>query len=126
MTALVVILAIVAVVSLATLTGFIILTERLKKRVRKLEKEKVTITLVPIPKPTPYNPTMPAIERVTFSDPATVVFWADGSKTVVKCQKEVGDTYSKETGLAMALVKKAYGNKSSFNDIFTRWLAEDK
>lgn len=67
---------------------------------------------------------MPEIKNVVFSDPATIVFWADGTKTVVKCQKQTGDTYSKETGLAMAIAKKAYGNKSNFNDIFTKWLAE--
>lgn len=67
---------------------------------------------------------MPEIKNVVFSDPATIVFWADGTKTVVKCQKQTGDTYSKETGLAMAIAKKAYGNKGNFNDIFTKWLAE--
>lgn len=65
---------------------------------------------------------LPDIKDVIFNDPATIVFWADGTKTVVKCQKENGDTYSKETGLAMAIVKRAYGNKGNFNDIFTKWL----
>lgn len=52
---------------------------------------------------------IPEIKDVIFNNPATIVFWADGSKTIVKCQN--GDTYSKETGLAMAIAKKAYGNK---------------
>ena len=71
------------------------------------------------------KPLMPEIKRVVFNDPATIVFWSDGSKTVVKCQKEKGDTYSKETGLAIAIAKKAYGNKGNFNDIFTKWLGEE-
>lgn len=65
---------------------------------------------------------MPDIKDVIFNDPATIVFWTDGTKTIVKCQKNTGDVYSKETGLAMAIAKKAYGNKSNFNDIFNRWL----
>jgi DNA-binding beta-propeller fold protein YncE len=67
---------------------------------------------------------LPDIKRVIFNDPATIVFWSDGTKTIVKCQKENGDTYSKETGLAMAISKKAYGNKGRFNDVFTKWLEE--
>lgn len=70
------------------------------------------------------NKKIPDIENVIFNDPATIVFWADGTKTVVKCQRQDGDTYSKETGLAMAIVKKACGNKSNYNNIFARWLAK--
>lgn len=65
---------------------------------------------------------LPEIRNVVFNDPATVVFWEDGTKSVVKCQK--CDTYSKEAGLAMAIAKKAYGNKGSFNDIFSKWIKE--
>lgn len=65
---------------------------------------------------------MPDIKDVIFNDPATIVFWTDGTKTIVKCQKNTGDVYSKEAGLAMAIAKKAYGNKGNFNDIFNRWL----
>lgn len=34
---------------------------------------------------------MPAIENVMFKDPATIVFWADGTKTVVKALYEKFD-----------------------------------
>ena len=57
-----------------------------------------------------------AIERVIFNNPATIVFWADGTKTVVKCSKD--DTYSEEVGLAMAICKKVYGNEEGFNKVF--------
>lgn len=43
------------------------------------------------------------IERVIFNDPATIVFWTDGTKTVVKTHDEPFDP---EKGIAMALVKK--------------------
>ena len=49
-------------------------------------------------------------KQVIFNPPATVVLWADGTKTVVKCDPE--DTYDKRTGLALCYMKKALGNKS--------------
>ncbi len=62
-------------------------------------------------------------KEVIYNDPATIVFWEDGTKTVVKCQP--GDTFSKELGLAMALAKKVYGNKGSYNDLFKKWAYDD-
>lgn len=65
---------------------------------------------------------LPEIKNVIFNNPATIVQWSDGTKTVVKCQK--GDTYSKETGLAMAILKKVYGNRGRYNDIISKWVKE--
>ena len=48
-------------------------------------------------------------EKVIFNDPATIVFWKDGTKTVVKCME--GDTYNPEVGLAMCVCKKLYDSK---------------
>lgn len=67
---------------------------------------------------------LPSIKNVYFNNPVTVVLWDDGTKTVVRCQK--GDTYSRETGLALCMAKKAMGNKSAFNDIFHKWIPEEK
>lgn len=67
---------------------------------------------------------LPTIKNVYFNDPVTVVLWDDGTKTIVRCQK--GDTYSKETGLSLCIAKKAMGNKSNFNDIFKKWIPEEK
>lgn len=63
------------------------------------------------------------IEKVIFNDPATIVFWKDGTKTVVKCQD--GDTYNKELGLAMCCSKKLFGNKGNFNKVFKKYIGED-
>lgn len=62
---------------------------------------------------------MPEIKEVIFNDPATIVKWADGTKTVVKVQK--GEPYDEEKGLAMAFIKKVYANKGNYNDIFRKW-----
>ena len=58
------------------------------------------------------------IKKVIFNSPATIVFWADGTKTVVKCQD--GDVYSPEVGIAMCYMKKALGNQSNFNNTFKK------
>lgn len=63
------------------------------------------------------------ITRVIFNDPATVVFWHDGTKTVVKCQD--GDTFDEETGLLMCIAKKVYGNTGTFNDVLKKWCGSD-
>ena len=64
------------------------------------------------------------IERVIFNDPATIVFWGDGSKTVVKCRK--GDKFNKETGLAMAICKHIAGDKYHYFDKFKHFIPELK
>ncbi len=63
------------------------------------------------------------IKKVIFHDPATIVLWEDGTKTVVKCQE--GDTYSKEIGLAMCMLKKYMGNKGNFNKVFKKYCGGD-
>lgn len=62
------------------------------------------------------------IKDVIFNDLATIVLWKDGTKTVVKCQKEKGDTYNPELGLAMCIVKKCCNNKGNYNDVFNKWI----
>lgn len=63
----------------------------------------------------------PKIDRVIFHDPATIVYWKDGTKTVVKCQRE---KFDKEKGLLAAIAKKVYGNKGSFNNIIKHYVEE--
>ena len=59
------------------------------------------------------------IKNVIFNKPATIVFWADGTKTVVKCQE--GDEFDPEKGLTMAITKKVYGNKGSYCNVIKKW-----
>ena len=59
------------------------------------------------------------IKNVVFNPPATIVFWTDNSKTVVKAENEIFDP---EKGLAMAIAKKALGNKGNYYETFKKWL----
>ena len=63
------------------------------------------------------------IKEVIFNDPATIVYWMDGSKTVVKAQD--GEPFDKEKGLAMAYVKNLYGNTGSYYEVFKDYCDEN-
>ena len=67
---------------------------------------------------------IPEVKKVIFNDPATIVYWKDGTKTVVKCQK--GDVFDPEKGFAMAFLKKCWGNKGNFNDKLIKIMKEAK
>ena len=62
------------------------------------------------------------IEKVIFNNPATIVFWSDGEKTVVKCSCD--EAFDEEKGLAMAISKKVLGNKGNYYNEFKKWLPE--
>lgn len=66
---------------------------------------------------------MPKIKNVIFNAPATIVFWADGTKTVVKAQDD--DKFDPEKGLAMAISKKALGNKGNYCNELKKWLPKE-
>ena len=87
-------------------------------------KRKSTSSCVYYAATTSKSVSEPSIKKVIFNDPATIVFWSDGSKTVVKCQD--GDIYDPEKGLAMAISKKALGNKGNYCNEFKKWLPEDE
>lgn len=65
----------------------------------------------------------PQIKKIIFNDPATIVFWSDGSNTVVKAQN--GEVYDPEKGLAMAITKKWFGNKGNYYNNIKKWLPKD-
>ena len=61
-----------------------------------------------------------AIKDVIFAPPATIVYWSDGSKTVVKCSEK--DAFDPEKGLAMAIAKRCGGNKGSYYKEIQNWV----
>lgn len=62
------------------------------------------------------------IKNVIWNCPATIVFWTDGTKTVVKAQGN--DSFDPEKGLVMAIAKKAMGNKGNYYNEIKKWLDE--
>lgn len=62
------------------------------------------------------------IKKVIFNPPATVVYWSDCTKTVVKCN--VNDIFDPEKGLAMAIAKRCAGNTSAYYAEIRHWVAE--
>jgi hypothetical protein len=61
-----------------------------------------------------------AIKDVIFAPPVTIVYWSDGSKTVVKCSEK--DVFDPEKGLAMAIAKRCGGNKGSYYREIQSWV----
>lgn len=64
------------------------------------------------------------LKKVIYNDPATIAFWSDGTKTIVKAQP--GDIFDPEKGLAMAIAKKACGNTGNYYNGFKRWLPKEQ
>lgn len=61
------------------------------------------------------------IQKVIYHDPATIILWKDGTKTVVKCDEH--DTYDPEKGLYIAIMKKLCGNRGKFyKEAIEPWL----
>lgn len=60
------------------------------------------------------------IKNAIFAPPATIVYWSDGSKTVVKCSER--DIFDPEKGLAMAIAKRWGGNKGSYYKDIQNWV----
>ena len=102
----------------------ITLRKKDKRRNEMPVERKSTSSCVYYAATTAKSVSAPSIKKVIFNYPATIVLWSDGSKTVVKCQD--GDIYDPEKGLAMAISKKALGNKGNYCDEFKKWLPEDE
>ena len=77
---------------------------------RETEKKSTTVSM--------------KIKKVVFNDPATIILWEDGTKSVVKCGKR--DDYDPEKGLAMAITKKALGNSGNYYNEIRKWLPKEK
>lgn len=65
-----------------------------------------------------------SVDDVIINPPATIVKWADGTKTVVKCQND--EEYDAEKGIALCFMKKMCGNTSNYNEILKTAIAENE
>ena len=61
------------------------------------------------------------IKKVIFNEPATIILWTDGSKTIVKCAED--EVFDAEKGFAMAVCKKLFG--SDFKKVFKEFVPEE-
>lgn len=66
--------------------------------------------LPPDPVPPKFTP-----KRILYNDPATIIFWQDGTKTVVK--RSPNEKFNKYNAFCAALAKKMYGCNSRVNKI---------
>lgn len=64
-----------------------------------------------------------SIKNVIFNPPATVVYWSDGTKTVVKCS--VNDMFDPEKGLAMCIAKRYANNSGSYYKTIKKWIGNE-
>ena len=54
--------------------------------------------------------TMPAITKIISNDPCTIVFFADGTKTIVRVSDN--ETFDADKGIYIALLKKVMGSQN--------------
>lgn len=64
--------------------------------------------------------TAASIKNVIFNPPATIVFWTDGSKTVVKCNAK--EEFDPEKGMTMAIAKRCANNSDDFYKEIKKWV----
>ena len=64
------------------------------------------------------------ISRVIFNDPATIILWSDGTKTVAKTHGD--DAFDPEKGFAVACAKKLLGGGNAFRMECAKWTPVDK
>ena len=67
------------------------------------------------------NINIPKVKKIIYNfknpeKPTTIVFWDDGTKTVVKCDKE---TFNKESGIAQCYLKKILGSRGSIKKLIS-------
>lgn len=60
------------------------------------------------------------IVKVLYNNPATIVFWSDGTKSISKCSSK--DVYNAEVGLLIAILKKFGGYAAG--KLFDEWHPE--
>lgn len=63
-------------------------------------------------------------EKIIHNGPATIVFWSDRTKTVVKCSEN--DVYDPFDAFTAALAKKIYGTTSSVKTMLKKVTVEQK
>lgn len=63
------------------------------------------------------------VKKILYNGPATIVYWADGEKTVVKCMDT--DTFDPMAGFCAALAKRVYSSTGAVKQIIKASNYED-
>ena len=63
-----------------------------------------------------------SIKQVIFNNPATIILWNDGTKTVVKAEE--GEKYDKEKCFLFCYLKGIVGNKTLLKE-FEKWVGKE-
>ena len=58
------------------------------------------------------------VKQVIFSGPKTIVFWIDGTKTIVSCGE--GDNSDPYAGFCAAVTKRVFGSTSQAKKVLER------
>lgn len=59
------------------------------------------------------------IEKVIFNEPATIVVWKDGTRTIAKCDED--EKFDKEKGFVICLCKKYMANNFAFKTLLDHY-----
>ena len=57
---------------------------------------------------------IPEIKEVIFNNPATIIKWKDGTKTIVKSSNQFDDGFNEEVGFSMAVMRKLFGGRNQY------------
>ncbi len=62
------------------------------------------------------------IKKVIFNPPATIVIFKDGTKRVVKCNRE--DEFNPEVSFAVVIMNEMFGSRSAFKKFIKNYIKE--
>jgi len=81
-------------------------------------------SMLSIPESTPATCKLPMPINIIFNNPATIVYWEDGTKTIVKIMD--GDVYDEIIGVSMAYTKKMFGTNTNFKNMVKSFYPKPK
>lgn len=81
-----------------------------QKKYEEMKAERISLEYTP--------------ERILYNDPATIVFWKDGTKTKVK--RREGEEFNPYTAFVCALAKKILRNNSRITKIVNGGIFQEK
>lgn len=95
-------------------------TEKLREMLDQLQEEEEEKKRAEFARVQAHNAVLrDMVEDVKFSGPCTIVFWNDGTKTMVRCHEK--DHMDQEKGILACMAKKLYDNTNIFNEVLREY-----